>query len=614
MKKTLKSVALVSTLCGGLLHASWEYRTPLSAQWRGYFHWQLASVEDAWWYDGMPAQKENTKWNFHTWGVGYTRTASQAFFDPCGNHNTRDTTSLSSLIFGKEKFRGEAAFTNGTFATASLKDQALLMNNNPFLGFAFISPRFDYNEQGAYMGIEFSRNFGSEGKWHAGGRVSIPYKVIEVEQEADYTLEETLSDVISTQIISLNETLGGNNNGEYAMRFDFLNVLNFNTVTTPANLTTVAPFVQYTTTGAPAGQIRVGGELITGATPNEAGIAAYVTESFDGDLPSVPFRRMDTEVSGVLGANGEGVDGATYFLQTSVPYASELKNDRDAQGRLFIVPRAESVPGSNVNTKSTDNALDIYDTLLPLLEVDLFNAEVASDFFLNNGIDLAGYSRNVGIGDLAAEAYVGYGDKQNWFFDGILGLSFPTGNRQKSSNDLYWKSTGNNGHVELKLGIDTGWMARPWFAFEFDLAYHHAFKRSEKRAAAFEGATVINLGPELEADVSWNYFVGRIDLNFFHPQNPDLGFTFGYELFAKGKDNVKFGCDATTATDLLGRPDQPLAPCLYEKRTNALSNKLRAQIFNRWNFFEVFAGGSQVVAGRDVMKETEGHIGFVAYF
>ena len=60
MNKTLKSVALVSTLCGGLLHASWEFRTPLSAQWRGYFHWQLSSVADAWWYDGMPSQKDNT--------------------------------------------------------------------------------------------------------------------------------------------------------------------------------------------------------------------------------------------------------------------------------------------------------------------------------------------------------------------------------------------------------------------------------------------------------------------------------------------------------------------------------------------------------------------------
>ena len=85
-------------------------------------------------------------------------------------------------------------------------------------------------------------------------------------------------------------------------------------------------------------------------------------------------------------------------------------------------------------------------------------------------------------------------------------------------------------------------------------------------------------------------------------------------MFAKGHDKVEFAHDQRTATDLLGRPNQPLDAENYERRTNALSNKLRAQIFNRWNYFELFAGGSQVVAGRDVMRETEAHIGLVVYF
>jgi len=613
MKKTLKSVVLVGTLCGNLLHASWEFRTPLSAQWRGYFHWQLSSVADAWWYENMPSLKDNEEWDFHVWGVGYTRTASKAFFNKCENKNTRDTTSLSSLIFGKESFRGEEAFTGGTFANQPIADQAILFNNNPFLGFAHITPKFDYNEQGAFMGIEFSRNFGRDEKWHAGGRVSIPYKVIEIEQDSDYTLEEDLSDVVSIQTFTLTETgIDSDQTIEYALRFDFLNTINFNTITTPSNISTTTPFVVYN----PNGTITAGGFALTGATAAEEDIAAYATESYDGTLPAVPFRKLPSEVSGALGANGEGADDATLFFQTGVDYRNNLRVNRDAQGRIFIVPRAQLIQQTNpaAGTALTDNAAGLLTNLQPFLNTDFNQSELASQFFLNKGIDLAGYSRNVGVGDLAAEAYVGFGDKQHWFFDGILGLSLPTGNKQKSSNDLYFKSTGNNGHVELKLGLDTGWMVYPWFAFEIDAAYHHVFNRSEKRAAVFNGSTIVNLGPELSAKVNWNYFVLRTDFNLFHPHNPDLGFTLGYELFVKGKDNVSFECDATTATDLLGRQNQALAPCLYENRTNALSNKLRGQIFHRWNFFEVFAGGSQIVAGRSVMKETEGHIGFVAYF
>lgn len=614
MKKTLQSAALIGAFCGSLLHASWEFRTPLSAEWRGYFHWQLPSVADAWWYDTMPSKKEHTTWDFHFWGVGYSRTADKAFSKcGCKNKVTRHTTSLASLWFGEfgqTEFRGEDVFTNGTFTTASATDQALMSNTNPFLGFAFIKPVFEYEEHGAFMGLEFSRNFGKNDKWHAGGRISIPYKVIEIEQNLDASSEETLGDVVSTRPVKIDETATGNEI-EYAYRFDFLNSLVFNTVTTPSNLVASIPVVVY-----PANNetLTIAGRDVMGTTSSDASIAAYATISVDCQgnvtLPALPYRKLPSEATGVLGVDGQGTDGSSLFFEDGLPYGANLGQDRFKQGQIFIVPRAEILPGNTSSTITAD-AQAIYTAITNLLDSELLVSQTGSTFFLNNGIDLFASSRNVGIGDLAAEAYVGYGDKEDWFFDGILGLSLPTGKRQKNSNDVYWKATGNNGHLEIKLGIDTGWMPRPWFAFEIDAAYHHAFKRSEKRAAPFVGATVINIGPEIEADVSWNYFVGRLDLNFFHPHNPDLGFTFGYELFAKGKDKV--GIDCKTATDFLGRTE-PLAPCNYEKRTNALSNKLRAQIFNRWNYFEIFGGGSQVVSGRDVMKETEAHLGFVVYF
>jgi len=114
-------------------------------------------------------------------------------------------------------------------------------------------------------------------------------------------------------------------------------------------------------------------------------------------------------------------------------------------------------------------------------------------------------------------------------------------------------------------------------------------------------------------NVSWSYFTFQTDFSFFHPHNPDLGFVLGYELFAKTKDHVSLEC-GNTATDLLGRPDQPLSVCNFENNTNSFSNKLRGEIFYRAHYFEIFGGGSQMVSGRHIMKETEGHIGLAIYF
>ena len=245
-------------------------------------------------------------------------------------------------------------------------------------------------------------------------------------------------------------------------------------------------------------------------------------------------------------------------------------------------------------------------------------SEPASSFFLDNCINLAEYERIVGVGDLSTEIYGGIGHYNDWFVDGIFGVQFPTGKRQPTSNRIFYKPTGNNGHVEIKLELDGGWQPCRWFAFEIRPAFFHAVKRSEKRAAPFEGATITNIGPEIDMNVSWNYFVLRTDFSFFHPHNPDLGLVLGYELFAKGKDNVSLGscfpCDDQTVTDLLGRTNQTLDVSNYECGTNSLANKLRGQIFYRCNYFEIFGGGTHIVSGRHVMKETEGHLGLMIYF
>jgi hypothetical protein len=623
MKKTLKSIVLLGALCGGSLHASFEFRSPLSVQDRGYMHWLLAPADQAWWYDSMPSAKKNTDWNIHMWGAAYTRQANRAFAkrdecqsecpnsraDECSrNKVTRNTTTLSELFFGQTVFRGEEAFAGGTFAgTSNLQTQLLVNNVNPFLAFAQIAPNLTYEETGANMGIDFAKYVGRDNRWHVGGRANIPFKIIEVEQDGFF--EEGLDDVFVTRIIASNADASPDQI-EYAMRYDFLSSLVFSSTAMPSGTVVPNPVVRYVNPGTPGATIQLTGRALTGNTPadNDAVPAAYATINDCGDLPAVPFRKSPDQVTGFLGADGEGENGAILFFKTGVDYAGELANDRAAQARVFVTPRSIATTGV-----ITDDSEAILDNVRAIIDGDLLISEPATAFFLNNGIDLAGSSRVVGIGDFATEFYFGYGHYNDWFVDGIFGITFPTGKRQKHANQVYYKPTGNNGHVEIKLEFDGGWQPRPWFAFEIRPSFNHAFKRSEKRAAPFAGATIVNVGPEVEVDVSWSYFVLRTDFSFFHPHNPDLGFVLGYELFAKGHDHVSLDCQ-TTATNFLGQTDQPLDVELYKRNTNSLSNKLRGQIFYRMNYFEIFGGGTQIISGRHMMKETEGNIGLAIYF
>lgn len=612
MRKYIKGAVLLGIMSSSTMYGSFEFRTPTSLDWRGTFHWFLDAPENAFWYGSMPGEKL-CSWEVRTWSAGYVRNADKAFIDPCNpcnkNKVTTKTSTLAALIFGKEVFRGEEAFTGGTFAgnatTGSdvLANLQILNRNNPFVGFAKITPRFEYYEYGAYWGVDAYRRFGKNQRWYAGFRADIPFRVIDIEQQDD-SIEETIGDVVRFRNNTIDDSAGTFEQNDFAARFDFLNTL----LIAGANPATNTAFVQYS---AANGNVDMAGVQVSGtAADDPAGSNAYAIVSTSGELP-IPnpgFKKIPGQVTGSLPADGSTDNGAILFMLTGTDYAGtgDLATDRNAQGQLFFVPR------TNDGLELTADALVLSGVLAANFVFSMDADENASDFFKSKGINLFAHERVTALGDLDAEGYVGYGDYATWFGSGVLGLRFPTGKRQENSNKIYLKSTGNNGHVEIKLALDGGWKPYEWFAFEIDAQFHHAFKRTEHRAAAFTGATIKNIGPEICAKVSWSYFLLRTDFNFFHPQNPELGCCFGYELYVKGNDRVCF--EQTTATDLFGRTNQPVDPAIYRTRTNSLSNKIHGQFFHRWNFFEFFAGGSQIVAGRNLMKETEAHIGFVKYF
>lgn len=289
---------------------------------------------------------------------------------------------------------------------------------------------------------------------------------------------------------------------------------------------------------------------------------------------------------------------------SATDYAGGLATDRAEQAKLFVTPRA-GCGNIDRNARAIQNVVD---NILEGLERSGNNSATA--FFEDCNILLCQGEHVFGAGDLDIDFFVGPW-RDTWYMNMLLGARFPTGKEHKDPGRVLFQPTGNNDHFELKLAVEGGWRPTDWFALKADASYSHAFKHKEKKAAAFTGATVKNIGPAVDADVSWGYFTGHFDLNFFHPDNPNLGFNIGYELWAKRDDNVKF-C-AETAVDCLGKTNT-LDKCILEKNTNSMSHKVRGEVFHRHNFSEFYVGASHIFAGRQVMKETEWHIGMVINF
>src|SRR5271156_4775769 len=207
-------ILLGASVIGGSIfgNTGGDFRSPLSLR-RSYIHWQLDPVDTTWWYEAMGLEPRDRSWFVESWSSVFYRSAQQSFLknnngviNP-NNRNkvTTETTTIAPIIFDQAIFRGEQAFPGGTLAPfqnlpVSVQFQ---LNQNPYLGFARIAPNWEYEEWGAFWGVRGQYDFGCEGNWHVGGRLALPFKVVEIE-EANGQIEETLDDVYSAIPITYN--------------------------------------------------------------------------------------------------------------------------------------------------------------------------------------------------------------------------------------------------------------------------------------------------------------------------------------------------------------------------------------------------------------------------
>lgn len=218
--------------------------------------------------------------------------------------------------------------------------------------------------------------------------------------------------------------------------------------------------------------------------------------------------------------------------------------------------------------------------------------------------------RAMGLGNLAMETYIGY-HTDDWFLDLDLGGKFPTDKVVHEFN----LSTGNFNHYEFRVGPDFGWRPLEWFALTLDGTYNHVFKAREVRQITPVGTPGRQVTqPFAEATNHWGYFWGHVGLNFFHPDCCDLGLLLQYEIYTRTKDHVRFCSPTYTQVTVNGPNVIELDDSIVNQNTNALANKVRAEVFYRICGAEIFAEASQIIAGRFVFQETEWHLGFKMYF
>ncbi len=551
------------------------------------------------------------------WMAAEFRHANRAFLNKDGTR----TNSLAGLFFDQESFTIANIVSPGS--TSPLFPLASIIN---------ITPDFDYTEHVAWFGLNLEKRFGCDEEWHVGLRLRIPFRDIKTELDSCCDLETNFNDlfVAGQNELVCNDGDDPNNlprtliNAAFAYRLDFLSAL-------PLAVNSTTKFVQYADPNN-GNKITMAGIDVTDFNGNPINVVSVPV----GQKPATPFtlrlndRAASVECPDTAGESFVGVaQQGLPFLNgtgTNAPAGTRAKFEQTAdlyvplganvaqQRTLWVVPTATSLPSADgVGTVP-------FAIVQPARAIQsAFNAIVegasAIDFLASaTGINF-NTQRRSGPGDFLTELYVHRdfcGCWGEWFAEGIFGATFPTAHRNNFPNLVLLQPVGNNRHFEVKIGGFLGWKPFDWMAIKVDGFYNWALSRNERVAASFAGATVRNIGPAIDGKVSWQYFVGDVDITFMVPcVCPELGVDVGYQPYVKRSDKVKFA--QTTAVDLLGNVNT-LDANVLETRTKQVAHTIKGEIFYQACSWQLFGGFNHAVAGKNAPKLSAWYLGAEVYF
>jgi len=548
--------------------------TPLSLRWdeRQYLHDDKGG--------GRWVDKDAQTWNFDLWGAGYNRYADTAF--SCSGRCACQVP-LTTLIFGKSAFTLSETFADCTANVPS----------NPWVTVSKISPRIEYNEQGAFFGFQWSKDVQLFKKTHRFGlRGNMPVKIVKVARRYDGTDTESEIETKEDMVRYALESIGvGAATQTFAYRYDLVNAL-------LANQTTGDRIITYKN-AADANEIRIGGPRV-GATP----FGVHVKGGTTYGAPSLPFGATLTAVTGsaTVAADGSGVglDARAHFVDPTA--YSTLDTTPANQAKLWLVPTFTDLGVMEANAST---AKGIIESALATAEDSVI------DYMERKSIDLS-TQRNMGAGDLLLQMFM----QRNWHNDKIFteaqfGVIFPTGKKVSPALTPFCMPLGNNGHYEVELGLDLGWNAASWAGLQAGFSYHWALKGTECVAAPFSGACVKNLGPSVYANTSWNYLLTDINLTLTEPLTHRFGMNMAYEFYYKTCDKI---CLCGTQALDLENNTQDLCASNLTWLTKVRSSKVKTEVFFNEKTGSIFGGFDYIFGGRNAPKEIGWHLGLLIEF
>jgi hypothetical protein len=618
MNKTLKALLLLALAAGSTAFAS-EYRTPWLSE-RGPLRHTFKKLH-------------KKRYNANMWSLAYCKEAHKAFLA----HGTKSEV-LTELLFNDEDFTLNQIFPNSVVPVDS-------ENYNVFMKLSKIKPRANYFEYGVNLGgrIDFPV---WENKGRIGLRTTIPFRKIEIERKDITPLStESLCELVQTGFVNTTLKKNGTTAGTAATvaveakayRLDLVQALqngSGESAVQTANKKFKIFGQEIQSNEADGPQVNDIGANV-GIVPTVAATGkpqnlAWIVSAAATDPAKAEYK--EKYAGGFV-----KIDSATPVLTDKVGvFAEEAYNDIFGD---FSKPAQQDFASKNwvVFRRNSDSA---HPERIVGLDAQVVNASIEAalsdfcegpyDFMSANNFEFESQKRS-GLGDIDLDLFYEHTFCKDWMGELMVGVRFPTGSGDESYGNPYKVNLGNGEHFEIKIGAGLAWQPFRCMNAKLDMYYSFVLEGTEERTAVFAGSKIKGIGPKADADVDWGYFVGRLDLNFFHPKTDRISSTLGYEFYYKTHDHISFkqakmeswlGKKFVNIDD--AKPEkgkklvenlQPLSNDLARKNTESISHKVRSESsFRLHRYLDMFWGGSFVFAGQNAFRDMDCHAGFNCRF
>lgn len=652
---------LQSTLLTGLLAIfssaqAFEFRAPLTLE-----HGPLRLL----------SEEEDSSYGMRYWSAVYNRDAQKAFSD---HHGTRTQDVAALLLHSGATESGTKPFDEGfEFRTTQMFQDWYVPEKselyNPLLRTAKLRLSARYSEMGAVVGAVWDMPVVKNGG-RLGFRTSISAKKIKVTKIDNEGVRQgaELQDVLSVQEGVNAFLLGGSTENPKSrvilIRSDFAEALVQSGDRNSA--------LRLAPTGQPTGTVLLAGNEHQQFAAGGAGGTEYPT--LNGTLLTIgplgiPGSAQEASRRVAVIHSPEGVipradDTGLIFVKASNANASSLqtaddlkklakgesaifvlgndysslaetgdlslstrKSMQDTKAGLWLAPIiVRDIDGASATISTADDGVMQSTTESGVLQVmkNLSEqvTENAYEWMHDRGVDFESYTRE-GFADLDFDLFYNHTFNDKIGAEAFVGFKAPTGGRNKYHRNPYKVNLGNGGHWEVKAGGMATWTPNTMFGLKAQGYYSFVLSDLEERHATFKNST-IKLGPKVDADVKWDYFLGSVDLNISHFSAKDITGLIGYQIYYKRHDKVTFkesrveswlkgiynSADKTFSTNTM-----ELDHLLSEANTNSISHRLRCEAsFIMTDWLEFFAGGAWSFAGRNTLRSTDAHVGFNVAF